>query len=154
LVKRVVIVGVGNPLLGDDGVGIVVARELMKRKLPRFVDVMELGTRSLEILTRIEGYSKVVFIDAVRSGKAPGSVTVFRAGKALVSGPENLMSLHELDLVATIRIGRLTEKLPKSTIIVGIEPERIDTGLSLSQAVSRSVLEAANTALEEAKHID
>jgi hydrogenase maturation protease len=154
LPKRVAIAGVGNPLFGDDGVGLVVARELMKRRLPRFVEVMELGTRSLEILTRIEGYSKVVFIDAVRSGKPPGSVTVYRIGEARESGPGNLMSLHELDLVATIRIGRLTGKLPRATIIVGIEPERVDTGLALSQAVSRSISEAANTALEEAMNID
>lgn len=150
LPEHVLIAGVGNQLLGDDGVGVVVARELMKTKLPQFIDVRELGTRSLDILSMVEGYSKVVFVDAVRSGKPPGTVTVYRIGDVLDLKAPDLVSLHELDLIATIRIGRLTDRLPKSVVLVGIEPERIGVGISLSETVGKSISEAARLALREA----
>ncbi|WP_290901659.1 hydrogenase maturation protease, partial [Ferroglobus sp.] len=66
--------GVGNPLAGDDAIGIEIVKRLKKLKLPREVDVVEGGTLSFQLINFFDNYDKIVVVDAVKSGKKPGSV--------------------------------------------------------------------------------
>lgn len=147
--RPIAVVGVGNILLSDEGVGVHAARGLKERSLPPYVRVFELGTRGLEILETIEEFEKVVFIDAVRFGASPGSVGRWHVGKVIDGSPPSMVSLHQMDLLTTLKIGRATAKLPDDVVIIGIEPKVLTPGLELSSEVRAKFDELLNSVLKE-----
>jgi len=140
---RVLIVGLGNVLLRDDGVGVHAIRELRKNPLPGVV-VAEVGTAVLHALHLFEWADRILAIDAMQAGGLPGSIYLLCAGSVAEQGFQT--SLHELSLVSALKfIPR--EIIPEITIL-GIEPETIDFGLELTPtllaALPAVVLEAEN----------
>ncbi|MEM2144558.1 MAG: HyaD/HybD family hydrogenase maturation endopeptidase [Candidatus Jordarchaeaceae archaeon] len=123
--KRVVIIGVGNLLLGDEGVGIHVVEELSKRNLPANVAVIDGGTGGVALLSLMEGAGKVIIVDAVLGGNSPGKIYVLDAER-LMKGVVKFISLHEMDLLSTLMIGRELGKLPPELILVGVEPKNYE----------------------------
>ena len=75
--ERILVLGVGNLLMGDEGVGIHAIRELMERTHPPHVDIIDGGTAGLDLLHVMEGYQKVLIIDAVDVGEEPGAILRF-----------------------------------------------------------------------------
>lgn len=146
----VAIVGVGNVLLSDEGVGIHVVRALRETSLPSHVKLLEIGTRGLEILDAVEGFRKVVIIDAVRSGASPGAIGRWHLGELVDASAPRMVSLHEFDLLTTLKIGRATGKLPDDVVIIGIEPKGLLPSLELSPEVKAKLRELLDFALEEA----
>lgn len=120
--KRTVIIGVGNLLLGDEGIGIHVVEELSKRNLPANVEVIDGGTGGVALLSLMEGANKVIIVDAVLGGNSPGKIYVLDAER-LMKGVVKFISLHEMDLLSTLMIGRELSKLPPELILVGVEPK-------------------------------
>jgi len=147
--KQLAIVGVGNLLLSDEGVGVHVVRALRGTLLPSGVAVFEFGTRGLEILEAVEGFKKVVIVDAVRSGAVPGSIRRWRLGELLDAAAPSMVSLHEIDLLTTLKVGRATAKLPDDVVIVGIEPKALSPGLELSPELKVKVQELLDLVTKE-----
>ena len=125
MVKRIVIIGVGNLLLGDEGVGIHVVEELNKRNLPGNVEVVDGGTGGIALLSLMEGADKVIIVDAVLGGCNPGKIYVLDAER-LMKGVVKFFSLHEMDLLSTLMIGKELGKLPPELILVGVEPKNYE----------------------------
>lgn len=123
--KRIVIIGVGNLLLGDEGIGIHVVEELSKRNLPANVEVIDGGTGGVALLSLMEGAGKVIIVDAVLGGNSPGKIYVLDAER-LMKGVVKFISLHEMDLLSTLMIGRELGKLPPELILVGVEPKNYE----------------------------
>lgn len=134
--EKVLIVGVGNELLGDEGLGVHVARALLARgdSLPPHLEVLEAGTALFDILPLISRYSRVILVDAVRAGRESGSVCSIEWTGALDAPPENSLplSLHQWDLMETLRLGRMLGLLPGRISLIGAEPEVIALGAGLS----------------------
>ena len=147
--KEVAIVGVGNLLFSDEGVGIHVVRALREFSLPSYLRVFEFGTRGLEILEAVEGFEKVVIVDAVRSGAAPGSIRRWRLGELLDATAPRMVSLHEMDLLTALKIGRATAKLPSDVVIIGVEPKVLSPGLELSPELKAGFRELLAVVLRE-----
>jgi hydrogenase maturation protease len=147
--RQVAIVGVGNLLLSDEGVGIHAARALREVSMPSHVRIFELGTRGLEILEVVEGFRKAIIIDAVKSGAPPGSIRRWQLGELLDTSAPRMVSLHEMDLMATLKIGRAIAKLPDEVIIIGIEPKLLSSGLELSTELKAKFQELLDLALKE-----
>jgi len=125
------ILGMGNLLLGDEGVGVHAARALLQERLPENVTVLEVGTAFLEALAEIERADRIIVIDAMHGGHAPG--TVYRVPYDDCVRPECIASLHGFDLSRAIFLaGRETAP---ATIIIGVEPARIDWGTELSPEI-------------------
>ncbi|HUH82598.1 MAG TPA: hydrogenase maturation protease [Nitrososphaerales archaeon] len=136
--KNCVVVGVGNPLMGDDGVGIEVARSLRKLDLGGGVLVLERQTLGVEILDLATEASKLVVVDAVKSGRAPGSVVKFSPGRP--GSPVLRVPLsHERGLDDILAIAKKGGVRPPPIVVVGVEPDDCTPGKGLSEKVARAL---------------
>lgn len=122
-VVRVLVLGVGNPILSDDGVGIHVARELRKKKLPG-VEVEELAASGLELLDVVLDYDKVIIIDAIQTTNGiPGSIYILdeKDFEKSVHGS----SPHGVNIATALALGRKVapERMPKAVVFIAVEAE-------------------------------
>ncbi|MFY9605738.1 MAG: hydrogenase maturation protease [Thermoplasmata archaeon] len=137
---KVLVLGVGNPILSDDGVGIHVARELKKRKLPG-VDVEELAASGLELLDVVRGYDKVVIIDAIQTTKGkPGELHVLEEKdfEKSIHGS----SPHGINIATALALGRklVPNEMPRDVIFFAIEAEDlVNVGERLTPKVARAL---------------
>lgn len=141
---RILIAGLGNELLTDDGVGIHVVHRLAG-SLPPDVIATEVGTAVLDALHLFEWADCVIAVDAVQAGHEPGTVYTFDMRAAGRAGGH--VSLHELSIVGALRF--VDEQLhPVAVHVVGVEPAVIDYGMELSPAVA-AALPAAEAAVRD-----
>ena len=139
------VLGLGNLLLSDEGVGVHVARALAERELPPDVSVVEAGTAFLDVLPDIEKADRIVLIDAMEGGGAPGSV--YRVPFDQCVHPDMLASLHGFDMSRVLFMAG-NERAPEVTVF-GVEPARIEWGTELSAAVQRMVPAVEEAILDE-----
>lgn len=152
--KRVVIIGVGNELLSDEGLGVHVVRALRKTQLPSDVSLLEVGTRGLELRDAGEGFEKLVIVDVVRSGVLPGTIGRWQVAKDVDEAAPSMVSLHEMDLMMVLKIGRATGKLPDDVIIIGIEPKTLERGVELSPELKVKLPDLVSMVLKEVSATD
>ena len=146
---RVTILGIGNLLLSDEGVGIHLVQKLgsIDNDYPN-LNVIDGGT-SPDILSLIEDdIDKLIIVDAVKAGNRPGTIYRF-CYDDLDSDSPVPVSLHEIGVLDGLRMMRLLDRRPKSTVIVGIEPKTIDHGLDLSPEVEARLPEVVELVLRE-----
>ncbi|MBI2560226.1 MAG: hydrogenase maturation protease [Planctomycetes bacterium] len=148
--KKVIIIGVGNILRRDDGVGVHVIKELVGAsasgghvplQLPNGVEVYDGGLGGFRLLDFIGGAKKAIFIDAIEMGLPPGSVRVFSPQEVVsllsASGGQRC-SLHDTDLLEVIKFAETLDDTPEIKI-VGIQPANVESGLELSVPVKDSI---------------
>ena len=147
--QRAVLLGVGNILLSDEGVGVrLVERILDRHRLPAGVAVLDGGTCAMEMLEDLEHLDLLVIADCVRSGRTPGSVVVLR-DEEVPAFFRTKLSPHQIGLADVLATLRFIGRAPRRTVVVGIEPQSLATGMSLSSAV-RAALPQAEEALLDA----
>jgi hydrogenase maturation protease len=130
------IVGVGNTLLKDDGAGVRVVEDLSRSALPPGVLVLDAGTAILKMLPELVKASRIIIVDAIRAGAAPGSLHYFEGAAGV---PRALSrSVHDFSFDEVLAELRLLGCTP-DVEYVGIEPKEITYGLELSEEVSKSV---------------
>ena len=132
-VPATLVLGLGNPLRGDDGVGVRVAQHLAKAYLPGDVDVVDGGTRGLGLVSLLEGRQRAIVVDAADMGKAPGQVVRFVLEDARLLGEdEGQFSIHAAGLREALLLARALGILPQEVVFFGVQPARIawETGLS------------------------
>jgi len=138
--KPIVIIGVGNYLMGDEGVGIHATQHLRTVALPENVDVIDAGVPSLALLHMIEGRRLTIVIDCADFGGAPGEIKAFTPDKIKRSRAEPQASLHAADLLTTLDIAAQTGLPIPPLWIVGIQPAHIAMTMELSEE-ARAALE-------------
>jgi hydrogenase maturation protease len=133
------VMGVGNLLLGDDGVGIRAIQRLAERNLPANVSVVDAGTPGWGLPAWFEGQKKVIIVDAVRMGEPPGAWKRFNpeAVRLLASG--DVFSLHEPGLANGLALAEALGNLPEEIVIYGIEPDQCDIAQELSPAIQQAL---------------
>jgi|GEM_PF-349006 len=148
--KKTVILGVGNVLLSDEGVGVHVANELLKMDLPPGVSVVEGGTDGFSLLNIITDADRLIVVDAVKGGAEPGSIYRFDANeiRSVPSGFKT--SVHQVGILEVIDLSGLIGKTPRTTVI-GIEPKSFEMSLELSPEVMEKVPRIIELVLEELK---
>lgn len=146
---RRIILGVGNLLLRDEGVGVHVVKHLQEKGVPEGIEVIDGGTLGFDLLGLFEGTEKVVVVDALKGGGEPG--TVYRVRPKDLKGEEaRSLSLHQVDLLEVMEMARLLG-YEAEVVIIGVEPKEISWGMELSPEVAAKVEKVAALALEEAK---
>ncbi|MDP2846377.1 MAG: hydrogenase maturation protease, partial [Candidatus Methanoperedens sp.] len=130
--RKVVVIGVGNLLMGDDGIGIHAVEALRKEKLPSNVAVFSAETRAFDALEYMDGSDKAVIVDAYKKGGVPGSIYRFTFDPAGEIDESMNLSMHDINFVDALRAGRGIYKLPKEIVIIGVEPELLECRLGLS----------------------
>jgi hydrogenase maturation protease len=120
---RVLVAGIGNIFMADDGFGVEVAQRLARRELPRGVDVADFGIRGLDLVYALgEGYDVAVFVDAVPMGEEPGTVSVIEPDLA-EGGEPVALDTHGMDPVKVIALARELGSAPERIVVVGCEPK-------------------------------
>ena len=148
----VLVLGLGNVLLKDEGIGVHVIEHLSKVDLSDNVEVIDGGTASLDALNLIQDTDKLIIIDAVRYGQRPG--TIYRlSNKDLYSGLNSKkLSLHQFSLLEALTIVKKIGNLPREIILIGIEPDQIDWGLEVSEIVKKKISEIIKLITQELPH--
>ena len=135
---RVLVAGVGNIILGDDGFGVEVARQLRDRPLPDGVEVVDFGIRGLDLTyALLDGYESVILVDAAPRGGPPGTLYVIEPEPAAADDPAGLtVEPHNLDPARVLRLAAALGGSVKRLLVVGCEPgpaadvEEMAAGLS------------------------
>ncbi|MCA1715801.1 MAG: hydrogenase maturation protease [Actinobacteria bacterium] len=146
--KRVLVAGLGNIFLGDDGFGVEVVRRLAEREMPEGVEVKDFGIRGMDLAYALqEDYEAVVFVDAVPRGEEPG--TVYLIEPEIEEDGEVSLDTHGMDPVRVIKLSRALGAKPTRTLVVGCEPRVVLSGedyddmlMELSEPVQAVVGEA------------
>jgi len=147
--RGIVVIGLGNPLMGDDGLGIAVLERLRARYvLPSEVELVDGGTWGLNLLPVIEDAQVVILIDAIDAALAPGTpVRIERA--RLPRYLATKISPHQVDLRDVLGLAELRGTLPDDTVAVGLQPLSIVLGDGLSPVLERALDAVTATVLEE-----
>lgn len=144
----VLILGIGNLLLSDEGVGVHAVRCLAQRELPPGVDILDGGTSGADLVDHLDGRAKVVVIDAASGDGPPG--TVYRCqARDLMEQAESL-SLHEFGLLDSLRMAEQLGCAPQRVIVLGVQPATMEPGLELSPEVVAALPGIIKLALAEA----
>jgi hydrogenase maturation protease len=147
IMSRIAVIGIGNPLMGDDGAGVAVLEILRHRGLPRGVEIIELGSGGLTLLHRMEGFDNVVLVDAVDFRGEPGEVRVFSPDDVR-SVKTISYSLHDVDILKVIDLARQMEQCPEVIMIAAIQPESLNPSTELSPSVSTNLQELTDRVQE------
>ena len=119
---RVLVAGIGNVFMADDGFGVAVAQRLAQRPLPAGVDVVDFGIRGMDLVFALgESYDAAVFVDAVPHGEPPGTVFLLEPDLEGAGGPVAL-DAHGMDPVKVLALARQLGPVPERILVVGCEP--------------------------------
>jgi hydrogenase maturation protease len=150
LAGSILVVGVGNLLLGDEGVGIHAVRELEKRTLPSHIDIIDGGTAGLGLLDLMKGYERVIIIDAVEGGEQPGTIYRFTPEEVASEAQALPLSLHQTEVLNVLQLATyLGQPLPP-IVIYGVQPEAMDWRTELSSTLKASMPQLLDAVLKEA----
>jgi hydrogenase maturation protease len=147
---KIVVLGVGNLLLRDEGVGVHLIKRLREMEIDEGVELVEGGTSILDFLTGREDISKLIIVDALKLGGKPGKTYRICVDESLLRGGKDITSLHQLGVVETLALTKKTGKLPP-TVIIGIEPKEVAYGLELSLEIERELEKMVNLILKEVR---
>jgi hydrogenase maturation protease len=154
LLMKMIVVGLGNPILGDDGVGWKVAEEVKKQLISsptspllgeaNLLDVDFLSLGGISLMEHLIGYERAILIDAVTSDQTTGSVIVSNLNEMPDYSAFHVASAHDTSLQNALKLGKsMGVSLPKEVIVVGIATDHIyDFSETLSPPVARAISKA------------
>jgi hydrogenase maturation protease len=148
-VPKIVIIGVGNLLMKDEGVGIHAIRELEQLNLPADVNLIDGGT-SPDLIACTRAGAKMIIIDSAKAGCEPGAIYRFRP-EDLAAEKAALASAHQMGVVENLAMMELAGNKPAEVIIIGIEPAEIAWGMELSPTLQTRMPKLIEVVLKEIK---
>jgi hydrogenase maturation protease len=134
-----VVLGLGNPLLTDDGLGIAVLDRLAREwELPPEVQLVDGGTWGMSLLLPIEDAERLILVDAIDAGREPGeAITLERDELPLLLTMK--LSPHKVDLQDALAVSQLRGRLPEHVVALGVQPETVGLGITLSRTLEKGV---------------
>jgi hydrogenase maturation protease len=150
---RIVVLGIGNILLSDEGIGVRVVEALEERyAMPPEIEVVDGGTAGTVLYEYIESVDHLIIVDACLMDLPPGSVGRL-VGDEVPAFFQTKISPHQLGLSDLLAAATLTDRSPKNLILIGIEPESIDTGMELTPTCAKSLETALGQVIADLKAI-
>lgn len=148
------ILGIGNVLMGDDGLGPYAIQILGSRyDFPTHVELVDGGTPGLDFLPYISHARSVMVLDTVSSKGTPGEIKIYRDGEIIGSAPPPRITPHQPGLRESLMATELTDASPEEMVLIGVVPESIEQGTTLSAPVQAAVDEVIKIALEELERL-
>ena len=133
---RTLILGIGNLLMTDDGIGVRVVQELVRRyRFPADVAVLDGGTLGLDLLPHLEGVERLLIIDAVMTGDPPGTV-VRMTEDQIPAVFATKLSPHQMGLQDLLAVAELLGHRPANMVLLGVQPAEIELGDYLTPSVA------------------
>jgi hydrogenase maturation protease len=153
--KPILILGLGNPLQGDDGVGCRVVEALVGADrwspLPDDVEVTDGGTPGVGLVNLLEGRQRVIIIDAAEMGLAPGQFRRFRPEEVTLTGSAERFSLHRSGVADALALARELGLALPEIVVFGMQPARVGWSDGLSPEVEAAVPRVIEAVLNELK---
>lgn len=149
MAKKILVIGVGNLLLRDEGVGIHIIKELQKRKLPPQVEVFDGGVGGFDLLHYFRHAEKVLLIDAAEMGLEPGAVVRLDPEQLSRHAKGHPFSAHEIGLAEVLELGRALTNDSLKIVIFGIQPKEISWGMELSPEVAAVIPQVITAVFQE-----
>jgi hydrogenase maturation protease len=150
--SKIVVIGIGNLLLMDEGIGVHTINELEKHDLPESIEIYDGGTGGFKLIDLMHGAARVIFIDAVETCKAPGTVTIFSSDDVHSIYNKKKYSLHDTNLMEVIKMTEILDNPPKMEII-GIQPKTINYGTTLSKELTDLISDITNRVLKRIEEV-
>ncbi len=144
---RTAVIGLGNPLRGDDGVGPRVVNELRRRGLPTDVTAIDGGNAGLDLLDELEEWERIVIVDAAELGLEPGQFARFTLAEIKLR--DDCFSSHSAGLGEVIMLASALGRRIPEIVVFGVQPAEIGWGEGLSQAVEAAIPALSDAILEE-----
>ncbi|CAG0955362.1 hydrogenase maturation protease [Burkholderiales bacterium] len=136
---RTVILGIGNTILSDEGVGVFAAEALQKAyELPQGVEVIDGGTAGMELLDPLTDVDLLLVLDAVKAKRTPGELVVL-AGKEVPVFFRAKLSPHQVSICDVLASLEFAGTPPKDIVLIGVEPESFELGLELTPRIAAAV---------------
>jgi hydrogenase maturation protease len=151
--KPVLVLGIGNLILKDEGFGVHVVQKMANITLPDDVELMDGGTMGIDLLYYIEGRKKVVVIDVVDAGSPPGTLYRF-TDKNIEYHKGMLRSAHEIDFTYILKTAEQLGTIPDEVIFIGITPQEIEPGVGLSPVLEEKIPHVIELVMKEIKKRD
>ncbi|MDP2089767.1 MAG: hydrogenase maturation protease [Flavobacteriaceae bacterium] len=143
--RSILIMGVGNYLMGDEGVGVQIIQEMEKMELPSYIDLVDGGTGGFLLLNMFEIYPKIILIDATMDGKEEGTISLIKPRFA--SDYPSALSVHDVGLKDMIESVYLMEKIPEIHLFTISIKEMKPMTIKLSDKVKKSIQECVSKIL-------
>jgi hydrogenase maturation protease len=137
-VSGTVVIGLGNPLMGDDGAGLVALEVLRNAWHLDGVELVDGGTWGMSLLPCIEDSDRIIFVDAIVAGGIAGDITVLERERLPIYFTRAL-SPHQTDLRDVLAAAELRGTLPSESVAIGVEPERVALGTELTAVVQGAI---------------
>jgi hydrogenase maturation protease len=158
MTARILIAGVGNIFLGDDGFGVEVALALSKQQLPENVSVRDFGIRGFDLAyALLDPWEAVIIVDALPRGRTAGTLYVLEPDLAAVRSADTELNPHGMDPVRVLNLAASQGTISAQVLVLGCEPQdfgdELEGRMGLSAPVQAAVEGAANMALELAARI-
>lgn len=145
----ILVLGIGNLVMSDDGIGVMVVQLVGKRyRFPGHVTILDGGTLGLDLLPRIEEAQRLLIVDAVQTGAAPGTL-VRLTGEQIPLALESRLSPHQIGLRDLLNVSSLLGHAPVETVLWGVQPESIEMALGLTPPVQEQLEPLAGMVLLE-----
>lgn len=133
--SNITLLGVGNILLSDEGLGVHVVREMEQEyTFTPEINIVDGGTMGMELLSYMRGMTKLLLVDAVNGGEAPGTIYEFPHQQTEAYFTDNI-SVHEVGMQDILRIRALQENPLEDATVIGVEPESLDIRLTPTETV-------------------
>lgn len=146
--RPILILGIGNILLRDEGVGVRVIEHLQQQTIPDTIELVDGGTSGADLIDILADRRKVIIVDAVDAGKPAGTVIRFEEDD-LESIPKSTLSLHELGIAETLKMTERLNCRPHEVVFFGIQPKDVTPGLELSDVIADVVEIVAEKVIAE-----
>ena len=148
--RRILVAGIGNIFLGDDGFGVEVVRRLAAEDVPEGVDVIEFGIRGMDLAYALgSNYDAVVLVDAAPLGQTPGTLTVLEPE---LDDRQVSLETHAMDPVRVLALARALGGVPPRTLVVACEPQNVMTG-DPDEEIVTELSEPVQAAVDEAMRL-
>ena len=146
---KVLVLGIGNLVMSDDGVGVKVVQKLQREyRFAETVEIMDGGTLGLDLLPKLEGIERLIVVDAVETGQKPGTC-VRLVGEELPIALETKVSPHQMGLKDLLSVAELIGHSPREMVLIGVQPGSIEMDTELTPEVEAKVDELARMILNE-----
>lgn len=146
---NILVLGLGNILLSDEAVGVSVVEELKRRySFYPEIDIIDGGTKGLDLLPFLEGRKKVLIVDAVDFGKEPGYIGILE-NKEIPAVLHSKLSVHHIGLGEVLLASEMLGIMPEEICLIGIQPLTLETGIELSPLIASKIDELLGRVIEK-----
>jgi hydrogenase maturation protease len=145
--SKTLIVGMGNLIYKDEGIGVHVVQEMKKMELPGHIELLDIGTSTMDLIAYLDGVKKLIVIDAMKAEGKPGTIYKCKP-EDLIPKVETPVSLHDIGVLETLTMAKKMG-MEIETVIIGVEPEVMDWGMELTEEVEKRIPSIIEAVLKE-----